>query len=243
MNHIINKNCASKFLFLKSAMSLLISKKLLHFYRCFILCLLLAAHSAYAETLEVMFTDSDGNPIKDAVIEIISPQIAVPDDWDFTGEMDQVDREFIDNVVTVVAGSYIRFPNSDDIQHHVYSFSDNNNFELPLYSSNEAPPVLFDTPGISVVGCNIYDWMLGYIYVGESHLMGKSDTDGRATIPGLDGGNYTFKVWHERARRDDLTNTFDVSISSGITQVEIEIDLGRDRRIRRTPGGSGNRYN
>ncbi len=157
------------------------------------------------------------------------------------GEMDQLDREFIDNVVTIVAGSYVSFPNSDDIQHHVYSFSDNNSFELPLYSSTDTDPVLFDVPGVTVVGCNIHDWMLGYIYVGESHLMGKSDAAGSARITGLDAGDYTFKIWHERARRRDQFSTYNASVSAEAT-TRVEIDLGRDRRIRRAPTGTGKSY-
>lgn len=207
-------------------------------------CILLSvATSALAGELQVQFTDGDGNPIPDAVIEITSPRIPVPEDWDYTGLMDQVDKEFMDNVVLVVAGSYVSFPNSDDIQHHVYSFSDTKSFELPLYSGDEANPVLFDMPGVAVVGCNIHDWMLGYIYVGQSHLMAKSAADGIATLANLDAGEYTFQVWHERARRGDQFSTFDVVVpATGTTTVDLMLDLGRDRRIRRAPTGSGSSY-
>lgn len=203
----------------------------------------LFSFSASAGTLEVFFADDDGKPVADVVIEIISPVIPVPEDWDYSGTMDQVDKEFMDNVITVLAGSYVAFPNSDDIQHHVYSFSDNNTFELPLYSGNEAEPVLFDEPGVSVIGCNIHDWMLGYIYVGESHLMAISDDSGTAIIEDLPEGNYSFKVWHERARRRDQFSTYDVVVAAaGTSTLELELNLGRDRRIRRAPTSSGNSY-
>lgn len=196
-----------------------------------------------ASELEVTFIDSAGNPVKDAVIEIVTPDIPVPDNWNYKGLMDQVDKEFIGNVVTIVKGSYISFPNSDDIQHHVYSFSDNNTFDLPLYIGTDAEPVLFDQSGVTVVGCNIHDWMLGYIYVGDSHLMSKSDITGMAKISNLLSGNYTFKIWHERAKRNDQFSTYNISIpESGSASVDIELDLGRDRRIRRAPTGSGSSY-
>ena len=205
--------------------------------------LLITSPLALAGDLQVHIAENDGTPIYDAVVEIISPEIPVPEDWDYTGLMDQVDKEFIDNVVMVVAGSYVNFPNSDDIQHHVYSFSDTKSFELPLYSGDEAEPVLFDVPGIAVVGCNIHDWMLGSIYVGESHLMAKSDDQGMAVISDLPAGDYTFQVWHERARRRDQFSTFEVTIpASGTATVELSMDLGRDRRIRRAPTGSGSSY-
>lgn len=204
---------------------------------------LLSCAAASAGDLEVRFTDDEGRPLGDAVIEIVAPRIPVPADWDYSGLMDQVDREFIDNVVTVVAGSYVSFPNSDDIQHHVYSFSDIKSFELPLYSGDEANPVLFDVPGVAVVGCNIHDWMLGYIYVGESHLMAKSDSQGFARLSGLEGGDYTFRIWHERARRDEQFGTHDASVpATGTTRIDVVLDLGRDRRIRRAPSGTGGTY-
>lgn len=207
------------------------------------LLILFSSTGLLAGELQVRFTDSDGNPVTDAVIEITSPQIPVPEDWDYTGLMDQVDKEFIDNVVTVVAGSRVAFPNSDDIQHHVYSFSGENAFELPLYSGDSADPVLFDAPGVAVVGCNIHDWMLGYVYVGESHLMAKSNQYGVAAIGGLEAGDYTFKIWHERARRNDQFSEHSVSVAaSGTTTFDIELDLGRDRRIRRAPAGAGSDY-
>lgn len=212
------------------------------YYKLFLLLPLLCCH-VHAGELQVRFTDSRGEPIVDAVLEIMSPQIPVPADWDYMGLMDQIDKEFIDNVVTIVAGTYVRFPNSDDIQHHVYSFSDNKSFELPLYSAEEAEPVLFDVPGVAVVGCNIHDWMLGYIYVSASHLVAKSDHNGLATLSNLQAGEYTFQIWHERARRGDQFSTFDTTVSeNGLTTVDIELDLGRDRRIRRAPASTDKSY-
>ena len=203
----------------------------------------LGVQSVQTGNLEVVLKDQKGNPLKDAVIEIISPSIPVPADWDYEGLMDQKDKEFINNVVTIVAGSYVNFPNNDDIQHHVYSFSDNNTFELPLYSDTNADPVLFGKPGVTVVGCNIHDWMLGYIYVGESHLMALSDASGVAVINDLPAGNYRFKLWHERARRQDQFSEYDVTLSeASVSRLELVLDLGRARRIRRAPTGVGDSY-
>ena len=208
-----------------------------------VILLIQLSSSLLAGDLDVSFRNADGEPVIDAIIEIVSPVIPVPDNWDYRGLMDQVDKEFIGNVVTIVRGSYVLFPNNDDIQHHVYSFSDNKSFDLPLYSGTDTEPVLFDVAGVTVVGCNIHDWMLGYIYVGDSHLMAKSNASGLAKINNLSPGEYTFKIWHERARRNEQFSTYQVSIpESGAASVEIELNLGRDRRIRRAPSGSGSSY-
>ena len=199
--------------------------------------------AACAGDLQVIFSDGEGKPIADAVIEIVDPVLPVPAGWEYRGVMDQIDKEFVNNVITVVKGSEVLFPNSDDIQHHVYSFSENGSFELPLYSGNEAEPVLFEEAGVAVVGCNIHDWMLGYIYVGDSHLMAISDAAGIAALENLPAGDYSFRIWHERARRGDQFSTHTASVGAeGLTQQRISLELGRDRRIRRAPTSSGGAY-
>ncbi len=80
------------------------------------------------------------------------------------------------------SASYVQFPNKDNIRHHVYSFSAARKFELPLYSGTPAQPVLFDKVGVVKLGCNIHDWMIGYIYVTETPYFGKSNAEGRVDM-------------------------------------------------------------
>jgi len=70
------------------------------------------------------------------------------------------------------------FPNSDQIQHQVYSFSAPKTFKLSLYAGHKYPPVIFDRPGLVTLGCNIHDGMIGYIYVTDSPFFGRSDDAG-----------------------------------------------------------------
>jgi len=65
----------------------------------------------------------------------------------------------------VQAGTPILFPNHDKVRHHVYSFSPAKTFELKLYSGVPGTPVLFDKPGLVVLGCNIHDQMVAYVQV------------------------------------------------------------------------------
>ena len=85
--------------------------------------------------------------------------------------VDQIDKEFVPYVKPVRTGSFVQFPNKDHIRHHVYSFSAPSKFELPLYMGTPAQPVLFDKPGVVKLGCNIHDWMIGYVYVTDSPLL------------------------------------------------------------------------
>jgi plastocyanin len=80
-------------------------------------------------------------------------------------EMAQQKKQFVPEVLVVPVGSEVRFPNHDTVRHHVYSFSPAKKFELKLYTGTPANPVLFDRPGVVVLGCNIHDQMVGWILV------------------------------------------------------------------------------
>ena len=99
-------------------------------------------------------------------------------------------------MLAVRTGTSVSFPNSDDIRHQVYSFSPAKRFELRLYQGTPSEPVLFDKPGLVVLGCNIHDWMLGYIYVTDDPWFAVSDEHGRAAIADLPAGRYAVTLWH-----------------------------------------------
>src|ERR1051326_6407683 len=163
---------------------------------CVTLSVALGAHAQTAE-IAATVTDEQGRPVPDAVV------VAVPSD----GAMrlpsrpreeivDQVDQEFTPRVTAVLVGTPVRFPNHDNIRHQVYSFSPAKRFELPLYAGVPAEAVVFDKPGVVVLGCNIHDWMIGYIYVSESPYFAKTRADGTALITDLPPRAYAVRVWH-----------------------------------------------
>src|SRR6478736_7443487 len=126
----------------------------------------LTAHAALAQhEITATVVDDQGKPVADAVV------VAVPADGGIRlptrrdAVVDQVDKEFTPRVNAILVGTPVIFPNHDNVRHHVYSFSPAKRFELPLYAGVPAQPVVFDTAGVVVLGCNIHDWMVGYIYV------------------------------------------------------------------------------
>lgn len=112
---------------------------------------------------ELNVVDQHGNPVKDAFIAIPQGEILEPGAEHQI--MDQVDRQFVPHVLAISKGQSVIFPNSDNIRHHVYSFSEPKKFEIELYEGVPKQPILFDKPGLVALGCNIHDSMLGYILV------------------------------------------------------------------------------
>jgi hypothetical protein len=90
----------------------------------------------------------------------------------------------------------VHFPNRDTVRHHVYSFSPAKNFELKLYTGTPANPVLFDKPGVVVLGCNIHDNMAAWVLVVETPYFGKTNSAGDVVLPNVPAGNYRLRTWH-----------------------------------------------
>ncbi|MDN7128919.1 methylamine utilization protein [Pseudidiomarina sp. 1APR75-15] len=132
-----------------------------------------------ARELQVRVTDSDGAPLPKVVV---SSQHSVPQSSSTIAVMDQVERLFAPFILTIQPGATVKFPNSDNIRHQVYSFSPAKPFELPLYSNREAPQITFPAAGVVVLGCNIHDHMRAYIYVSPYPQSVTTDEDGRAVL-------------------------------------------------------------
>ena len=202
--------------------------------------------SGVAQTLSVTLFDQNSNPVEGAVIEVlVSDELKNDYQTQEDVAVDQVDKEFVPNVSTVIAGNRVSFPNSDDILHHVYSFSPINTFNIPLYGSDEQAEFVqeFAVSGVVEIGCNIHDWMLAYIYVSETSLTSISSSEGAASLSDLPAGSYRLRLWHPRLAEENNSRIIDVELSAKTdTRLEIVVELARDRRIRRAPSSAKKRY-
>ncbi len=184
------------------------------------------AGPAAGGTLHVKVVDERGAPVERVAVYAVPAQaaaavtpLAAPEAPSAT--MDQANNAFVPHVLVVQAGASVVFPNNDVVSHHVYSFSDTKAFELGLYKGNAYPPVLFETPGLVVVGCNIHDGMLGYILVVDTPYFSLTDRHGALAIESLPPGDYTLRVWTSRLRPDALPAAQMVTIaaSDDVTRV------------------------
>lgn len=195
-----------------------------------------AATAAPAGMIQGFVKEAGGAPVSDAVISAV-PVSGSPPPARRPGRavMDQQDKEFVPHVLAVQVGTEVIFPNKDNIRHHVYSFSPAKKFELPLYKGTQAAPVRFDRPGIVVLGCNIHDWMLGYIAVLETPYFAPTGADGRAEIADVPAGTYEVRLWHPRLLPSSAPPSQHVTLAAGKdAQVEFAVSL----QPRRAPAGT-----
>jgi len=160
-------------------------------------CGLLACHvAAPAATINVSVADARGQAVPDAAVYAV-PRAPLPvRRTRKDAAIEQVNRQFVPLVTVVQTGTPVRFPNRDDVRHHVYSFSPAKPFEIKLYVGTPAEPVLFDKPGEVVLGCNIHDHMRAFVYVADTPFFAKTDAEGKAILDALPAGEFNVQVWH-----------------------------------------------
>jgi plastocyanin len=139
--------------------------------------------------------------------------------------VDQVNKTFVPGLLPIVVGTSVRFPNHDQIHHHVYSFSPIKTFELPLYKGEDAAPVLFDKVGVVKIGCNIHDWMTGIILVLPTAHFAVTDGGGRFVLENLPAGTYTLAAWHALSKLKPEDTAQSVEVGRDLTGVSFSLPL------------------
>lgn len=203
------------------------------------LTLTLTLSPAWAQS-EIVATviDQRGKPVADAVVVAVPTEGAMRLPAHRDAVIDQVDKQFTPRVNAILVGTSVIFPNHDNVRHQVYSFSRAKHFELPLYAGIPAQPVLFDVPGVVVLGCNIHDRMVGYVYVSESPYFAKTGDDGKAVIANLPARNYVVRVWQPQLDGSE-NSTRKVADLTHARRAEMDwtLELKPDVRVRRSPVG------
>lgn len=171
-----------------------------HHFRCVLLvavALVGTGLPAQAATVTIKAGDGSGNALDSVVVSLVPvARAALPAAR--PAQIEQRNKTFLPAISVVQTGTAIEFPNNDTVRHHVYSFSAAKVFELKLYAGKPEKPVVFDKPGVVVLGCNIHDKMAAYVVVVDTPWSAISQTDGVARIADVPTGDYQLQLWHPR---------------------------------------------
>ncbi|WP_349342104.1 methylamine utilization protein [Marinobacter sp. MMG032] len=190
--------------------------------------LLMSAMAVTANAYELSVTvtlDGSTEPVANAVVSVDSGRQGTP----VSAEIYQKDRAFHPHVLVVPVGSSVDFPNRDNTQHHVYSFSPAKTFNIELYADRPAAPIVFDKPGIVELGCNIHDHMQGFVVVTDTAATGQTDASGQVTLSiesqDTEGSpeKVTLEIWHPRL--PDNTRPVTREIEAGDKSAIVTLNL------------------
>ncbi len=188
---------------------------------------LLFTSVAQASALTVEVTDNQGKLLKNAVVYLESKNTSSNKNNSLV-EIEQKDKQFNPLVTVVQTGTSVNFPNHDRVRHHVYSFSPAKKFELKLYSGIPANPVLFDKAGTVVLGCNIHDNMLAFVYVVNTPYFAQTDANGIAKLVNIPDGHYQLKVWHYALKSENVPASQEIDINPKLNKLSVKLTINDD---------------
>jgi plastocyanin len=183
---------------------------------------LAACRAAGATPVDAIVLNPAGVPVADAAV-VLLPQTPTQVKSRVGGSIEQRGREFIPFVTIVQTGTSVEFPNNDQIKHHVYSFSPPKQFEIKLYAGKPGKPVVFDKPGVVVIGCNIHDWMEAHVLIVDSPWYAKTAADGKVMIADVPPGRYKVQLWHPLQKGTPAIR--DIEIGSTPAHLKLALDV------------------
>jgi plastocyanin len=136
--------------------------------------------------------------------------------------IEQKEQQFTPHISVVSIDTEITFPNLDNVQHHVYSFSPAKTFEVSLQETFTSAPIKFEEAGIVELGCYIHDWMLAYVFVSDAPWFGQTKSDGKFEM-NLPAGDYEVGLWHPRLNDADLERKFVISVQADSRQFTLTL--------------------
>ena len=112
-------------------------------------------------------------------------------------QMAQRDLNFFPNILPILVGTRVEFPNLDDTYHNIFSYSPAKRFDLGRYRSDERPipSELFDVAGMVTLRCDIHEHMRAIILVLDTPHYVLTDPQGVFSLGGLPAGRYVLKAW------------------------------------------------
>jgi plastocyanin len=136
----------------------------------------------------------------DAVVYLQQVEGAFPPS---AATMDQKTMQFVPHVLAVVAGSTVKFVNSDPTPHNVFS-PDNEKYNLGTWPQGQSKDYTFSKctkfPCVYTQLCRVHPEMEGFIIVLQNPYFAVSDRDGKFEIKDVPPGTYTVGVWHSKLK-------------------------------------------
>ena len=169
-------------------------------------------------TLQVALATPDNQPVGDVIVylEPLDGQAlpATPRQL----QISQRDKAFAPYISVAQRGQSVLFTNQDDITHHIYSATGDNKFSFKIKSGEQHSTPLAHAGEIAM-GCNVHDWMSGYLLMVDTPYFDKTSANGQAAFTVATPGRYRVNLWHPQLHQNDknITRVLNLKDNESIT--------------------------
>ncbi len=184
------------------------------------------AHTAAAGNVTVTVKTATGAAAVDTLV-VLDPLDAAPAPSHEAAIVDQINKRYVPRVSIIRTGTSVTFPNSDHIRHQVYSFSPAKAFNLKLYAGSPKEVVVFDKPGLVVLGCNIHDTMVAFVGVVDSPYFGKVGDSASVALE-VPAGRYKLRIWQPTLAAAPAPRDIEVGSAPSTIALTVQLDPNRD---------------
>ena len=153
--------------------------------------------------VQVQVNNVNNQPLANMVVYLEPLANQVVPQQNKTVEISQHSKSFIPYISVSQKSDKVNFVNKDDITHHIYSADSENKFSFKIRAGETDSSAHFDHAAEIAMGCNIHDWMSGYLLVVDTPYFAKTNEQGVASFTLTELGNYRVVVWHPQMRAEN----------------------------------------
>lgn len=158
--------------------------------------------------IDVQVLNPNGSPAVDVIVFALADSGNYPASQSARIEIAQKDKLFQPYITVLQREDAIQFVNQDDFTHHIYSLSEGNRFSFKLKAGERQSLSLTEQTAAFeqvAMGCNIHDWMSGYMLILDTPYFARTDENGHTTLPIEMPDNYRLHIWHPTFSSADHT--------------------------------------
>jgi len=166
--------------------------------------------------VQISVANVKGEPLSNMVVYLEPLDKQILRSTSKTLQISQYNKSFSPYISVSQTNQPVSFVNQDDITHHIYSVGNKNKFSFKIRAGDSNTSIEFNRATEIAMGCNIHDWMSGYLLVLNTPLFEKTNEQGVAYLNVPQHGKYKIVVWHPQMKEQNNRMTIEKQILGNI---------------------------
>lgn len=189
-----------------------------------------------AASVNISIVSVNNTPLENIIVYLApSENQAIPNARNRIVHIGQKNRAFTPYISIMQKGTKISFTNQDDITHHIYSVGGPTTFAFKIRSNQKKSDIVFINSGEISMGCNIHDWMSGYLLVVDTPYFAITNNFGKVNFNLNQLGKYRLTVWHPQMQEQEKN----INKLIDVTHENTNLTIGLTRKMAIIPSQRG----